>query len=194
MINRFILLLCLVMSNMSLSASDLPPEENRMQPDHLPTPFSAEELKAFNVPGYRTLFRIEGEGRAPVLNDTVWLPSEEGLAVFSNRMKTPDGVPIGEVQTGTAEWEELQSHASFPAAATSLSTETIEVPAGKFDCWRYDVAREVPSDGQAPRTLVMTFWFAKELPGPPVLMEHRLDGRVTMTMTLLSCTRPESEE
>ncbi len=191
MYKRILPFFCILFLVAGMTAADLPPESNRMRPDHLPTPFSAEELKAWNVPGYQTTYLVEAEGREPLTVLTQWLPSEGGKGVFVSQEMSSRGELLGKPQKASADWKELQSHASFPVSATQVSTVEIEVPAGKFTCWRYDVERPVPSGEGEPKTLVMSFWFARDLPGPPVLMQHRLEGRVTMTMTLLSHKRPK---
>jgi len=75
---------------------------------------------------------------------------------------------------------ELQAHASFPSKDTHIFEDRCQVPAGSFDCWVYRVRRR--ENGKLHE---LRYWFAKELPGPPVLLEEERAGTRTLTMTLL---------
>ena len=64
-------------------------------------------------------------------------------------------------------WSDLMKHATFPAALTTRSEGHVSVPAGEFDSIDY----EIHSGAQVKR-----FHFARQLPGPPVLMEVEDEG------------------
>jgi len=91
-----------------------------------------------------------------------------------------DGKRIGSKQMSTGKWEDFQSHASFPQAQTVIGKESFTVPAGTFDCWRYEVT--LAKEG---RVNVQRYWFALNLPGPPVCFEESIDGKLAFKMTML---------
>ena len=161
------------------SAQALPPETHRLRPDHLPTPFSAAQIRAANPPGRVVTFVITTPGEPEVRNVTAWLDGDEAVARFRTSDLSAAGVLLGPPTEGEAAWEELQAHASFPAAATTVEEASVEVPAGRYACWLYTVT----SGGDEAKT-VTRFWFARDLPGPPVRLERRVGETVVMTMVL----------
>ena len=75
-----------------------------------------------------------------------------------------------------ATWLDLQAHASFPAAQTTIEPEALDTPMGTSTCLRYTVREGATVD---------TFWFAKELPGMPVKSTTEQEGRLTSTVTMV---------
>ena len=76
-------------------------------------------------------------------------------------------------------WAELEKHASFPKSQVKKREESITVPAGKFDCVVYEV-----KDPKSSET--STFFFAKTLPGAPVMVVTTTkSGETVTTRTLL---------
>ena len=140
-----------------------PPESNRTQPDHAPTPYSAAQIRTACGAGRRNTYRIDAAGEAPYLMATVWLGGGEdsGEAEFSKL--EPNGERIAGPGRTEMEWADLQAHASYPAEYTTIEETSIETAAGTFDVWLYTVTR----DG-----LVERAWFAKDLPGPPVMVSR----------------------
>lgn len=80
----------------------------------------------------------------------------------------------------TGLWTDLQSHASFPAEQTEIRTAAITTPAGTFECWVYEV-----SDKKKNPSGIQRYWFAKKLPGPPVVFEEEQGEKVVYKMTML---------
>jgi hypothetical protein len=74
-------------------------------------------------------------------------------------------------------WRDLQAHASFPAAVTSISEEIIEIPLGTMECLAYRV-----ESGDT----VSTFWFAKHRPGMPILFTTVHDGDLVSTTFVIA--------
>jgi hypothetical protein len=95
--------------------------------------------------------------------------------------ETLDGRPLTELERGYATWLELQEHASMPADATRIDEESIDIPAGRYDCLRY-----TRLDGDT----VDTFWFAKAAPGMPLRFEQRVDGELVFSSTAIEDLRP----
>ncbi|MEV0790227.1 hypothetical protein [Kribbella sp. NPDC050459] len=91
----------------------------------------------------------------------------------------------GSIPRHTTTWLDLQGHASFPAADTTIEPERIRTAIGDLDCLRYTVR-----DGAADEV----FWFATSLPGMPIEQETRTDGRVVTTVSLVdyTLTQPRS--
>ena len=80
-------------------------------------------------------------------------------------------------QIGRSKWTELHDHAKFPAATTTIQDGVVlTVPAGTFTTRLYTVR-----DGKA----TSRFWFAVDLPGPPVQFTTEQDGKVVFRGTML---------
>ena len=86
--------------------------------------------------------------------------------------ETPDGRPLTEPEREHSTWPELQGHASMRANSTRIDEETIEIPAGRFDCLRYTRV-----DGDT----IDTFWFATSAPGAPLRFEQRVGDEVVFS-------------
>ena len=74
-------------------------------------------------------------------------------------------------------WPSLQKDSEFPKDKVSVREETVKLPGGKFDCMVYEVRG---NDGE-----VTTYYFARTLPGAPVLFYTEVDGKRVKTTTLL---------
>jgi hypothetical protein len=150
--------------------------------DHLPTPFTADEIRAACPAGRFLRFRVERAGEATVIRVSHYVSNDLEGTVQESWAETPRGRRLGSPERERSTWLELQAHASFPAETTDRTEETIEIPAGRFACLRY--TRKDP-DG------TWRFWFALDLPGQPVRYEHEADGAVVSSVTLLE-NRPGS--
>jgi hypothetical protein len=145
----------------------LPPESHRLQPDHLPTPFSAAQIQA-GCPAGRTIrIREESPGEASSFHRIRFVEVDEEAAVHEYQATDEHGQPLGAPTLGTSTWLDLQRHASQPAEATTVREVVLALPFGEFDCWLYTV--------RAPAA-ELRFWFAKELPGMPAQVEEWVDG------------------
>jgi hypothetical protein len=85
------------------------------------------------------------------------------------------GKAVGTPTTETDKWSDLHEHARFPRATTVIDADTITTPAGTFDCMRYVVTK-----GDE----VKTYWFARNVAGPPVKLLVTKGGEQVMTMTV----------
>lgn len=168
-------LLCLALLLLPVAADEKPAEDpRRMQPTHAPTPYTAEEIRKACPEGRTDVIRIESKDRVTLMTVIFLKCDEEGAEVERASVKE-DGTKLGSGKK-TSTWKELQAHASFPEAQTKITDETIEVPAGKFECWLYTVNRPAG---------ICRMYFAKKLRGPPVKMVMEIDGKVDSTMTLV---------
>jgi polyisoprenoid-binding protein YceI len=172
---------------------EMPPAANRIDDDHAPTPYSAEEIRQGCPAGRVVTYRLEqlaGRDGQPLPEPRVsrqvfrFRGGTAERAEIDIVTQTADGETQGEPRTNTMTWKQLQGHASYPAANTTITTETIETPVGKLECWRYEV-----SIGQGEKTNVQRYWFAKDRAGPPVKVTHEVDGTSTFTMVMLSDER-----
>ncbi|MCH1881694.1 hypothetical protein [Agrococcus sp. ARC_14] len=123
-----------------------------------PTPFTAGEIAAACPDGHWLLVRTERVGETSFQRSGFEQGDAEGVHL-TNVTTDASGTPTGEVRRSRATWRELQAHAAFPRAATSVAQERIRLAFGERDCLRYDVAGAAGSS---------TFWFAIEHPGMPV--------------------------
>lgn len=131
-----------------------------------PAPFTWEQIRAATKSGRTYRFKVEVPGK----------PAKERVLTFTK--VDDDGC---ELYTGNGEprrmgWPTLQRHAEFPKERVTTREETVKLPAGKFDCIVY----EVKNDDD-----VSTYYFAKSLPGAPVLFYVEQDGKRIRTTTLL---------
>jgi hypothetical protein len=132
-----------------------------------PTPYTAAQIRDATKAGRTYRFRVANAGSPP--GDRVMTFTKvdaEGAELVTNG-QAPERVT----------WEELRRHAEFPAPVVSTRQEKVTVPAGTFDCTVYVVLGE-PG-------VTRTFYFAKNLPGAPVLFFTEKDGKRVMTSTLI---------
>lgn len=154
----------------------MPPESNSLGKGKLPTPYSADEIRDANPPGSWKLYRITAKGRTVLQRfEFRQCPSPEFSAV-SIVMSDESGTSIGTQESAPAPWTALQAHGSYDAARTLLGRDRISLKSGEFDCWTYVVDG---ADGE-----LNFFWFATELPGTPVLLETRVNGKSILRMEL----------
>ncbi len=177
-----IVLLCLVSfpSLACRSAATLPPDGNRTQEDHAPTPFSAEEIRRACPQGRWNLFETAHPGKPRSYQLTTFTKVDEDGAELEAVNVDEEGERIGEVYRKSATWIELQGHASFPASATEIFVDECETPAGIRDCWLYVVRSR-----EEGKEVIQRFWFARLKPGPPIHVERIEDGVLVAEMTLL---------
>jgi hypothetical protein len=143
------------------------PEAGVSVADTYPTPFSAEQIRDATRPGRAYTWRVEVSGKAAVERTVAFTRVDaEGAEI------TRDGV----AQRVT--WDELRKHAEFPRALVTTREETVTVPAGTYDCIVYVIAD--PAAGETS-----TFYFAKAMPGAPVLFFSDKGGVRQLTNTLV---------
>jgi hypothetical protein len=149
-------------------------------PQMAPTPYTADQLRDAQKKGRVYRFKVEFLGKPATEHLFTFVAVDADGAEVETTEKDASGKPIGQPEKSHATWEELRKHAEFPADATKIADESITIPAGKFDCRVYTVTR-----GSGADTTVTKFYFAKELPGPPVLLQMEKEGTRLRTNTLL---------
>jgi hypothetical protein len=147
-----------------------------LAPGHAPTPFTADEIRAASRVGKSVRRLVEDAAGPPYHLVSRYLEIDDAGATMERARYSLDGAPLGDPQVGRVTWLDLQTHASFPADATTIESEVIDTPIGELDCLRYTVR-----DGTGEEV----FWFAKGLPGMPVQQLTRTDGRVVTTVSVL---------
>ena len=159
----------------------LPPDSHRLQPNHLPTPFSAAQIRA-GCPAGRTIrIREESPGATPSFRRIRFTQVDDETAVQEFQATDEAGRPIGEATSRRSTWLDLQRHASQPADITTVDEVVLALAFGEFDCWRYVV--------RAP-SAELRFWFAQQLPGMPVQVEEWIDGSLAGRSVMIASDSP----
>ena len=141
-----------------------------MAPGMAPTPFTAKQIREGCPDGRHAVsVAVNVDGTATTEEVRFENGDSEGVSVQV------------EGTTHRVSWRELQSHASFPEEETQVQAETITTPLGSFVCLHYTVTR-----GSA----TYDFWFAIDLPGMPILRTVTVEGRVTLTVTMIANETP----
>jgi len=154
----------------------LPPEANRIQPDHLPTPFSAADIRA-GCPVGRTI-RLQSEAPEGKLTfrRIRFVEVDADGAVQEFQSTDAEGRPLGEPTLRRSSWLDLQDHASQPVSATVIDEVDLASPFGTEACWRYAVNT---------CDECVTFWFAKGRAGMPVQVEERVRGELVSRSVMI---------
>ena len=155
----------------------LPPDANRTRPDHLPTSFSAADLRAGCPLGRTIQLQSEAPGGELTFRRIRFVEVDADGAVQEFQSIDAEGRPIGEPTRHRSSWLDLQQHASQPASTTVIDEVDLALPFGTEACWRYTVG--------GPDECVM-FWFAKGRAGMPVQVEHQVDGEVVSRSVVIA--------
>jgi hypothetical protein len=159
----------------------MPPEAHRLRPDHLPTPFSAEQIRD-GCPAGRTIrIQEDAPGQPPAFRSIRFLEADERGGEQEVQATDAEGNPTSEPSRRRSTWLELQQHASQPADATTVEEVSLDLPFGRFDCWLYAVRRP---EGE------LRFWFAKDLAGMPVQVDEWTDGSLTGRSVMIANEMP----
>lgn len=148
---------------------DRPPETASSGP-----PFTAEKIRDATAEGRTYRYRMGGsEGGAEQVIRFVDVDPDG--ATFETTVMGDDGSAVGEPRSKRVTWEDLERHAHFPPGTTERETPC-QTPAGRFECVVYTVP-------DAEGTTL--FYFARSLPGAPVRVTAKRDGREVMVMELV---------
>ncbi|MDB4941133.1 MAG: hypothetical protein JWP97_667 [Labilithrix sp.] len=131
-------------------------------------PFTSEQIRAATRNGRTYRYRVEVPGKAP----------RERVLTFAKVDDSGAELLAGGDGPRRIGWTQLQKDAEFPRDKVSIHEESsVKLPGGKFDCLVY----ELRGDGGE----TWTYYFAKTLPGAPVLFFTEVGGRRVKTTTLL---------
>ena len=159
-------------------------DPHRLSPDHLPTPFTAAEIRAACPAGRTLRYRIARAGQDVIVRVTRYVSSDADGAVRESWDESVDGRRLTSPERDRSSWQSLQRHASFPAVTTERAEEEIGVPAGRFVCVRYTRIDERGT---------WRFWFARDLPGQPVRFEQRVSDDMAFSATLIENVTPTTD-
>jgi len=151
------------------------PVPRTLAPDRAPTPYTAAEIRAACREGRSNTWRMVTD-KGVFISVQRFVEVDAKGARIQSLLTTEDGVQSGSTESTVGTWEDFQSHASFPADSTMISAERIRVPAGDYDCWVYAVTE---------KDTLTTYWFAGNIPGPPIRVEILRADRPILTMELV---------
>jgi hypothetical protein len=145
--------------------------------DIAPQLHTVEQLRDGSPRGRKIALRIELEGKPTTIERWEFTVVDAERATIHAITRDESGAVVSD-QTGTSTWSELHAHAGFPRASTTIEDSvSITVPAGTFVTRLYTV-----QVGDATRR----FWFAVDLPGPPVQFTTERGGKVVMRAQMLT--------
>jgi hypothetical protein len=155
----------------------LPSDENRLQPDHLPTPFSASEIRAGCPVGRTIRIQVEAPWGEQTFLQIRFVNADAIGAVQEFQPTDREWRAVGEPTRRNSSWLELQHHASQSASATVIDEVDLESPLGTEQCWRYTTST---AEGSG------IFWFAKARPGMPVQVEQWVGGELVSRSVVIA--------
>ncbi|HEY4178269.1 MAG TPA: hypothetical protein VGM90_15585 [Kofleriaceae bacterium] len=140
-------------------------------PVDAPMLFTVDQLRAGCPQGRKIELRIEMADKPAIVEDWEFTKVDKRSATIHSVTHDEAGDPISE-ETSTSKWTDLHEHAKFPAAKTTIDDKvSLTIPAGTFTTRLYTVL-----DGATTKR----FWFAVDLPGPPVQFTTETDGKLVM--------------
>lgn len=124
-----------------------------------PQLFTVDQLREACFVGRVIEYRIAAEGKPTTIEHWEFVAADDHEATIHSITRDEAGKVLEDTTAKTA-WDELHKHGQFPAAATTIEDGvSLIVTAGTFQTRLYTV--------KAGDT-VQRFWFAVNLPGPPV--------------------------
>lgn len=148
-----------------------------LEPDHAPTPFTADQIRDATDEGKTRRIRIVEADGTTYFRVNTFSDCTDGGALLTRTRFDGDGGPIGEPDASHVTWLDLQRHASFPADRTTIDEVELDGRLGRLACLRYTFA-----DGDE----VDVFWFATSMPGMPIRTESRVAGELTVTTEVIA--------
>ena len=163
--------------------------DNRLGPDLAPAPYTAEQIRRDCPAGRKNTFgMISRRGTFVSVQQFVSVDAQGAqiksvlAKVYQDNTGTKGSeIDPEEVTESRFTWAELQSHASYPAKDTTIAQERIQVRAGSYDCWRYEV-REGAT--------LSKYWFPREIAGPPVKSEVFRGDELLISVELTELQMP----
>lgn len=166
---------------LALTACASAPTPAPVAEDLAPFPYSAEAIRDASPEGRVYVFRL-AQGEQVVFRTVRFAEVDAEGAAMVATLTDLTGAAAAPPTRERATWTELQAHASYPRASTTVTDATVTVPAGTFACRRYTVES---ADGDQ---LVVDF--AVDLPGAPVSLVNTRGGVEVLRMTLERHERP----
>jgi hypothetical protein len=139
------------------------PKKEEPKDEAVALPWTADEIKAAVKKGQTVLLKMEqtiGEKTTTTYTKMeITAVTEEG---YTSKTTTLDAEKqeMGKAKEKTEKWSEYMAKMAFKKSDTTISEESIEVPAGKFDCKVYT---QIKKQGKTEMTL--KFYFPKDKAG-----------------------------
>ena len=146
---------------------------------HLPTPYTAEDIRDAWVVGLTVDTRLE-TAKGESFSRTVVTQWTEEQAHMTDQPLDAGRQPSGDAASFQLTWVDLQNHARFPTEMATRKRVTWPTPLGSLEGWLYTVRHG--DDDHAE------FFFADDYPGPPVVYLRRTDGEVVMRAEIVART------
>ena len=146
-------------------------------------PYTAEQIRDATRMGRTYTFLMQELDKPDTYMRLAFIEVSDDGATIERTILGADGKAEQGTMRVESTWDELVAHASYPAASTDITEETVDTPAGSFECFVYSVTVD-SADGK----LWTHVYFAKSMPGAPVLLIVEIDGRWSSTMTLTDFT------
>jgi hypothetical protein len=129
--------------------------------------FDAAHVRAAFPRGSEIRYRFEARGSPTVIEHWTWVASTSTVAVIEVEKLDAFGKQLSTPERGASSWEELANHGLFPKDKTIIEDTEVEVGMGRFRCKLY----KVDSTDEQGEAIIRTFYFAADLPGPPIRFE-----------------------
>lgn len=149
-----------------------------LEPDTLPTPFTALEIRDASPEGTVIVVRTTRPGGPPTYRRRTFLITDAAGTRLEVVAVDEAGDPIEGPRVQNPSWVDLQSHAVMSADSTVRERETITTALGEHECWRYT--------RRARAGATQIYWFALNLPGMPIAFETRTGEQVIERHEVLS--------
>lgn len=144
--------------------------------EHLPTPYSAEQIRDAWQVGLTVVTHVwtpRGESTSHTIV-TDW--TEDQVSMIEQPLDDK-GEAVGEPNPIKVSWIDLRDHARFPKAAATRERGTRTTPLGALEGWLYTMKHDETNQSE--------FFFADAFPGPPVVFLRRSDGEVIMRAEMI---------
>ncbi len=151
-------------------------------PVTLPTPYTAEQIRAAWQPGFSVEMQTTEAGVVSRTRMTVLSATPEAAVIREESLRA-DGTPGAPATESETRWSELRDHARFEATNATRERAECRALLGSLPGWSYAV--------QLRRGGTMTLCFADATPGPPVVLELAHDGKVLSRMEHVRYGRPQ---
>ncbi len=157
-------------------------DEAALPDTHLPTPFTADEIRLEWIEGFELVMRRSSPDGDYLERWRVVSADDEGVEI---EFAAIDGLgeTVGEPRRQRSGWEELRNHAVFAADRASRTWVVETTPLGELEGWLYSV-REPEGD------TVAHYFFAESLPGAPVRLRVVSGDEAVLELVQIERFRP----
>lgn len=144
-----------------------PPAENVIEEGCHPTPHTANEIRdaLWDVGG--RYYRLHGDPESSMIQ-FIFQDVTESTCEVETMFYDLEGLTSDVSIQEDVPWTQLQLEGSFRKDEYTLGEANVHVEAGRFDCWVYTMETTFMDREGATAVSRSEYYFAKELPGPPV--------------------------